>query len=344
MKSISILLIVYLVIVLTGCSGGSSRSIMAMTPMEPIEPMVPEEPIEPEEPMAPTVRPPSPPPRPVENAEARRVADGVRLGTLTLIDENSPFEGYVIEGGVLTDNTPGKTTDNPVKSTTGIIGISGWQEAMYTRIPDPQDDLFEDRFYIYTNAGSETDYLDFGYWIREEVITGDPDTLRYSIASFVFGATPSTTVLDVEGSATYSGPATGIYAKKSGTIFTSSGQFKADVALQATFGLTAMGVDLSTISGTVSNFTDINDNLIDSTWAVDLNEARHDPKDVTPGLFEPGTTTDVGGVGAGGRWDYQYYGALDDTDPTVQPGFVGGTFSADFANGEVTGAFAATKD
>ena len=57
------------------------------------------------------------------------------------------------------------------------------------------------------------------------------------------------------------------------------------MALQATFGLMdSMGVDLSTISGTVSNFTDINGNLIDSTWAVDLNEARHDPKDLEPGL------------------------------------------------------------
>ena len=243
---------------------------------------------------------------------ARRIADALEARRIAeAIDGSSThfhtrlLENYEIARGVLTNSSANLTI---TEVTNEIIEISGWTSAKFRGTP--QTETFKDTFVIYTNSDSptDTDYVDFGYWLRTDENIGDPSTLSYFVDGFVFGSPPLLEDMEtVTGSATYSGPATGMYVKKSGSIYT-SGQFKANTMLSVEFGVVVDPINLKknlvTISGFVTNFTDINDNLIDSTWAVDLNEARHDPKDVTPGLFEPGTTTDVGGVGAGGYWDY----------------------------------------
>ena len=174
---------------------------------------------------------------------------------------------------------------------------------------------------------------------------GDPSLLEYFIDGFVMGS-PLSVSQDMEtvtGSATYSGPATGLFAKKTGSIYTTSEQFKANTTLWVEFGvenpdpLFAKNL-LVTISGSVTDFTDINGDVIDLTWTVDLQEAQHAPFNDDTGEFDSGMTT------GGGEWDYQYFGELDENDPTVQPAIVGGGFDAIFPNGEVAGAFAATKD
>ena len=83
----------------------------------------------------------------------------------------------------------------------------------------------------------------------------------------------------VTGSATYSGPATGMYAKKTGSIYTTSGQFKANAALSVDFGIEDPLDDkivLVQISGSVTEFRDIDGNLIDPNWTVELQQAEHD--------------------------------------------------------------------
>ena len=134
-----------------------------------------------------------------------------------------------------------------------------------------------------------------------------------------------------------------MYAKKSGSLYRTSGQFKANTALQVNYGVentdpnAKKGV-LVTISGSITDFRDSNGNVIDSTWTVDLQEAQHSPLNEEGGYFDPGTTA------RGGEWEYIFFGVLDENDSTVQPGAVGGLFNETFLNGKVTGAFAATKD
>ena len=313
-------------------------------PMAGIPPSEPMEPREPEEPMEPVVVR-LPPPPPVENVEARRVADA--LPSIPLIHTLRPFEGYVIASGVLRDRTPGVTADDPVKHTDGFINITGWQGSRHTRSIDVEEEgignHFDDIFVSYTLGSlAGIDYLDFGYWTR--LVRINPDSPHFTANAFLFGSPmPDVNDLDlVEGSASYSGPATGLYAKKSGTLYRTSGQFKANTALQVNYGVEdtdpdAKGV-LVTISGSITDFRDSNGNVIDSTWTVDLQEAQHSPLDEEGGDFDPGTTA------RGGEWEYLYFGVLDTNDPTVQPGAVGGLFNEEFPNGKVSGAFGAIKD
>ena len=356
MKSISTFSILFVVFVLAGCGGGGS-SRMAMVPMAPMdiapediapevmEPEVMDPKVrEPEEPMAPGFVQPPPSSRPVENVEARRVADELPGG---LLHVGGPFEGYMLAGGVLRDDTV-TSTDDPVKHADGFINITGWQGSRHTRSIDVEEegigDHFDDTFVSYTNieSSTDTDYIDFGYWTR--LVRIDPDNPVFTIDAFVFGSSipDGNDLALVEGSASYSGPATGLYAKKSGSLYRTFGQFKANTTLQVNYGVEDTGPDakgvLVTISGNVTDFRDSNGNVIDSTWTVDLQEAQHSPLDVNSGFFDPGTTA------RGGKWKYLYFGVLDTNDSTVQPGAVGGLFNETFPNGKVTGAFAATKN
>ena len=287
--------------------------------------------------------------RVAETLEANRVAEALP-GALFLPNlglPNEPFESYLITRGVLTRNS-GVDIDPP--STDGLIVIPNWTGKRFISKPELGSlDEFTDRFVIYTNSESPTDdsYLDFGYWIRDlERMDGGVSTRNYQIVSFVTGAplSKSENMTLVMGSATYSGPATGLYAKKTGSIFTTSGQFKANATLSVDFGIEDPLVDkiiLVQISGSVTKFRDIAGNLIDPNWTVELLQAEHDSEEIRTGRFEHGVTS------GGGKWRYLYFGELDNTDPidpTVQPEMVGGTFTETFSNGEVAGAFAATKE
>ena len=317
MKRLVVLVICALVV---GCGGGSSSGKMAMDSLEEARRAPMEKPV----------------------SEKTRRLSAQLPGNLLFM--GNPFENYMIERGELKH-----PTDDQVKHTDGFIEIPGWTGARYTRYSPIQ--FSTDTFVIYTNSDSpsDTDYVDFGYW-RSNVLadSNDPTSLRYDLDRFVLGPTFSTSqnMQLVEGSATYSGPATGFYGKKSGSIFTKFGEFKANTTLSVEFGVPnpdpLLAKDLLvTISGSVTDFTDINGDVIDSTWTVDLQEAQHSPFDDDTGEFDPGMTA-VGGTEAG-KWDYQYFGPLDGT-ATARPTVVGGGFDAEFPNGKVGGAFAATLD
>ena len=318
MKRLVVLVLCALVV---GCGGGSSRGKMAMDPMEEVRRKPMEEPV---------------------SEETRRLS-GQLPGMLLLLGD--PFENYVIERGELKH-----PTDDQVKHTDGFIEIPGWTGARYTRYSPIE--FSTDTIVIYTNSNSpsDMDYVDFGYW-RTDVRAdpNDPTSLRYDIDRFVLGPTLSTSqnMQLVEGSATYSGPATGFFGKKSGSIFTTFGEFKANTTLSVEFGVENPMYPgdakefLVTISGRVTDFRDINGDVIDSTWTVDLQETQHAPANDDTGEFVPGVTT--GGGTEPGEWEYQYFGPLDGT-ATARPTVVGGGFDAIFPNGKVGGAFAATLD
>ena len=277
--------------------------------------------------------------------EAKRVAEALPSALFFPNMElpNEPFESYLITRGVLTRNS-GVDIDPP--STDGLIVIPKWTGKRFISKPESGSlDEFTDRFVIYTNSESPTDdsYLDFGYWIRDlERMDGGVSTRNYEIVSFVTGAplSISENMALVTGSATYSGPATGLYAEKTGSIYTKSGQFEANAELSVKFGIKDSSDDkivLVQISGSVTEFRDIDGNLIDPNWTVELLQAEHDSVQIRTGRFEHGVTS------GGGKWRYLYFGELVNNGSTVQPKMVGGTFTEEFSNGEVAGAFAATK-
>ena len=185
-------------------------------------------------------------------------------------------------------------------------------------------------------------YLDFGYWVIE---TPGNDGPVYEVGTFAMGKGGDAAAVDPPdtgaagaGKATYTGPATGLYVRKSidsdtleGTPV-ASGQFAADAKLTAYLGaMTAKyGTELNdTISGTVSKFLDMDGNMIASGWTVEL--------------MQTGISTDerfTGMTTGGGAWGGNFYEERTDE----APGSVAGTFDAHFVNGHVAGAFGANAD
>ena len=185
---------------------------------------------------------------------------------------------------------------------------------------------------------NDADYLDFGYWVT----TADsPDGPTYAVGTFASGMTETTGAvmgaltgaLDEAISATYKGGAAGLYAKRehSGTgdgDLMAAGRFTAMAELTAKFGTgdhTAVD-EQNRISGMISNFT-ANGAPIDATWRVKLNEINFSAS--SDGSF--GADADA--------WSGQFFGGTETTAPTA----VAGEFDRTFDNGEVIGAFGATK-
>ena len=195
-------------------------------------------------------------------------------------------------------------------------------------------------------AGAQTDaeYLDFGYWV-----TTTDDPTAYSVGTFAKGmgntSGPVMTALialmgDPEAmSATYKGGAAGLYAKReySGTAgdgdLLGAGRFTATAELKAYFGTgigTAMD-DHNTISGMISSFMD-DGSPIDATWRVKLEALD----------FESSTDGSFGD--AEDSWSGQFIGGSGTTaDDVTAPTGVAGEFTHEFANGNVIGAFGATR-
>ena len=192
-------------------------------------------------------------------------------------------------------------------------------------------------------AQTDADYLDFGYWLKTD---NSGDTPTYSANAIIRGKAP-TADLALEGSATYTGAAAGLYAKREysndptedGDV-TAAGRFTASARLKAYFGGGLIGTDLqNTISGTISNFMD-GDNPIDASWMVNLNKTNIN----SVGTTANGTTT---GAGA---WNALFFGtaAIDGNlnkagNQSTLPPHIAGRFDAKFSNGAVVGSFGATK-
>lgn len=197
-----------------------------------------------------------------------------------------------------------------------------------------------------TVAHPDPDYMYFGYWLREsEDGNGDP---AFEFAGVYGGPAPSndSDVVMLEGSATYEGSATGLYVRRwtdanNEVLRRRTGQFTADVALNANFGGDGIAVENHySISGTIENFM-VGDRAIDPSWSLALQRV-----DFSSGSFY-GTTR---GAGGDGMWYGRFFGnVVVDNDP-VEPGNqstlpsgVAGTFDGHFNNGDVIGAYGAER-
>lgn len=215
----------------------------------------------------------------------------------------------------------------------------------------------------------DTDYLVFGYWLEATTRNGE-ETYQfspYSMGVLGYGDTGNTVTGTVQGMAKYEGPATGRYLKKTltteggavtgGSPF-STGQFTATASLTAYFGGTGVATrDTNTISGTVSGFMD-GDTSINDGWTLKLNKSLIDSSGAW-GLAAEGTAatqtedsqgTTSGNDRHGGEWSATFHGSTmvpttgDDTNNSMQPGSIAGTFNGHFQGGHVAGAFGAKQD
>ena len=215
----------------------------------------------------------------------------------------------------------------------------------------------------------DTDYLHYGFWLTKT--TDSDDATTYDEVETFAGATghPETIDNDLEtvvGTATYEGGTVGVYVKnvlddQANIVSATSGHFKADVELNASFGGGNVAAnDQFTIGGTVSKFA--LQHSEENDWAVKLGLAdfsgRADGDD--PGESAPGTTHDneFSGVATGdstaaaGSWNGIFYGSSasgdHDMDPDTpvtspQPVVVIGEFNANFTDGTAIGGYGVNK-
>ena len=188
----------------------------------------------------------------------------------------------------------------------------------------------------------DTDYVHFGYWMNESEVNDQPVIVA---AAFAGGTVESaiSTVQSLEGQATYSGAATGLYVIRTFTLdgeiqSRAGGQFTADATLSAYFGGGNVAVNKQySIVGTITDFVDQRGSPIDSSWSVELGTVRFGSQqgDTLGGATE-------GDQGLMGAWDGQFFGPV--AVPSTLPSGVAGTFDAEFTNGTVIGSFGAEKD
>ncbi len=188
----------------------------------------------------------------------------------------------------------------------------------------------------------DPEYMNLAYWLKS---TEDDGTITYEIGTLAQGNRPDYgSTGSLTGKASYSGPATGLYMRKtfapSGVATpVAAGQFTATAELTAYFGQdnNIKPILLNTISGTVDDFTDSEGNPIGTGWVLSLEadiETNH-------GTFAGVSTgKSAAGTGPAGTWSGQFEG---DATGDATPSAATGVFHGHFLDGHVAGAFAAKE-
>ena len=219
------------------------------------------------------------------------------------------------------------------------------------------------------NVQFDVDYLSFGYWLR--TVTAADGSETYGVNTFANGSIPfgdntngNAEIAALQGTATYNGRATGMYAVQrfdtGDGVPSETGQFTADAELTASFGGNAVAADDQfSIRGNVTNFRDTaNTPISNGEWNVALQRADFVTRDAA-GAITGNTQMNVfnGNTTGGGTWTGGFFGMtaeqVDDAavDPlelpapptTTYPTGVAGEFNAHLGNGHVIGAFGATR-
>ena len=183
----------------------------------------------------------------------------------------------------------------------------------------------------------DADYLSFGYWVRERE---SATSSRFSVGTFFAGSEPFTVTgaEALRGTATYIGEAAGMYALKGDS--TEAGAFTADANLRARFG-GGDAVGQYSISGTISNFVNGSNDMVDEGWTLTLDPAGF--RSGTSGSYTYSNTFN-GSTTGNGNWEGQFFGnPTGATAAASHPLSVAGEFTGHFDNGHVIGAFGATR-
>ena len=195
----------------------------------------------------------------------------------------------------------------------------------------------------------DTDYLHFGWWLKE------PDDAEgsYAFRTFSGGKVPFTvgnkftsSADGLIGTASYRGRAAGQYVTKdfSGGVLSggTAGVFTATALLTANFGGDDIALnDQFNIRGSVTAFRDEDRNRALEGWSVTLNKV-----DLAPGSASFGgtagdtTTATLGGVTGTGTWEGAFFG---NARADRKPGAVAGVFEAHLPAAHIAGGFGATN-
>jgi hypothetical protein len=189
-----------------------------------------------------------------------------------------------------------------------------------------------------TVAKPDTQYSYFGWWLRD---TGD----RFFVGVFDGGkggnAQDFANLPQLQGTATYSGPAAGKFVIDSRIGPAEAGEFTAEAELEVDFGDDA---GLGAVTGTVDGFMVNGDAM---AWSVELQTAAIA---ATGAIAADGTSTartvwsidDQPGAATGySTWRGQFH----DVDENKVPNVATGTFESTYGDfGRMTGAFGTTRE
>ena len=263
--------------------------------------------------------------------------------------------------------------DGTYRGADGTYTCSGTANCTVT-VDDEGDVTAIDGMWIFTpdmgatSSQPDYEYLSYGFWLKKTADADDATTYN-EVETFATaqGMDLSTTagIGAVMGSATYDGDAVGVYVKnvlddQANVVSATSGHFKADVELTASFGGGNIGVNNAfAIGGTMDNFALQHGETND--WAVSLGLADFSGRTgMGPGKEEAGnnfenTFTDTAtgdSTAAAGSWNGAFYGEAgqldhDDDNATddinTAPAAVVGEFNANFTDGTVAGGYGANK-
>ena len=200
----------------------------------------------------------------------------------------------------------------------------------------------------------DTDYLHYGFWLKRTT-DADGATTYNEVETFAGSSIAvSGSVASVTGSATYEGGATGVYVRETykstdGSVDTAtSGHFRADASLTATFGQTVDDTEtttvdeagtivpnlVNTLAGTIDNFQLSGGD--ENEWSVNLQGGIETDDGMATGT--------ANGGGDPGTFSATFHGPTEDADDvSIQPHTVVGEFNANFGNGTAAGSFGARK-
>ena len=219
----------------------------------------------------------------------------------------------------------------------------------------------------------DSSYLSYGFWLKRTAKDGATTYNNVETFAMAHGIveTGDSDLADVTGTAIYEGGAAGVYVKnvtdnQGATVTATSGQFTADVTLNASFGGGNVAANNQfTIDGDITGFVlhpTEGDGPEDNDWAVKLEltdfsgrTTGNDPGESAPGTSHANTFSgDAQGdsTAAAGSWSGAFHGSSASTDhdddattPNInpQPTAVIGEFNANFTDGTVAGAYGANK-
>ena len=236
-------------------------------------------------------------------------------GSDGVVEVAGTFDG--IDGTYLCIPVQGSDCTSSVKDGGGIALAGGWKFVPMEGAMVPKPD---------------TEYRYFGWWLRN---TGE---------SYVFGAFHAgeggdaqdfANVATLQGTATYSGPAVGMFVIDPQIGDATAGDFTASATLEVDFG---DANDRGTVAGTVSGF------MVDGgtmPWSVELRSA---PIASTGALDAAGTVWSIDGREGAATGSPTWSGQLHDVDEDQVPRLATGTFESVFGDvGRMVGAFGAAR-
>ena len=288
---------------------------------------------------------------PAANQQVYEYDDGTDAVGRPHADRDNPLIGtYYGVPGRFTCTTDNDCTATRDASGNLMLGTANWR---FTPDGDPSTITVPD-------TNTDDDYLTFGYWLEEVMDATGTTAYRAGVYYPVAGSMTGSIGETVKGEATYTGPAAGVFAKReydpdSGGTVETAGRFTARASLTADFDMGDMD-----INGKITDFMH-DGSMIDPMWAVTMKEGMIDANG-DDNVADDGATfvsdPTKQAAGDGSQWTGRFYGhyhaaevAVGATDndvtpvneSTFKPTGVAGAFSKTFDNGEVLGAFGATR-